>query len=133
MEGDVFFMDKHVQMIKVVEANSGAKFQDLYNKTAEELAEYDPEIEIEHKASGHCAYFMYEVNIAEKMTIKEALHAVGIYHTCSECPCLEIGQDGRRKKWNCERSSTGFSYSDSDMCDDAYKDLVNGDLQLIKR
>lgn len=123
--------NKTIKQIKVVEASNGARFQDLYNQTAEELADCDVEIEIEHKASGHCAYFMYTMNIPEKMSLGEALNQYGISHKCSECPLMEIGSDARRKKWYCARKEK-FLHMDNEMCDYAYEKLLAGMLKLRK-
>lgn len=121
---------KCLPQIKVVEASNGNKFQELYNEASEELADCDLEIEIQHKDKGHCAYFMYTMHISEQMTVKEALEAVGIHHTCSECPKLEIGSDARKKRWPCSISDNGSSSIDSTMCEEAYRLLAEGKLHL---
>lgn len=121
---------KWLPQIKVVEASNGNVFQRLYNEASEELSDCDLEIEIQHKEKGHCAYFMYTMHKPEQMTVKEALEAVGIHHTCSECPYLQIGSDARKKKWPCELSPYGSSSIDSSMCEEAYKLLAEGKLHL---
>jgi hypothetical protein len=128
--GGVFFMgSKILKQIKVVEASNGARFQELYNKTAEELEEADVEVEIQHKSTGHCAYFMYTVNIPDKKTLSDLFREVGITHRCYECPYLNIGTDARRRSWDCLRS--GYkAYMDSEMCEEAYRDLAEGKMVL---
>ena len=121
---------KNLLQMKVVEAHSGAKFQELYNRTAEELADYDPDVQIEHKSEGHCAYFMYNLHIHGEISVKEALNMAGISHHCSECPCLQIGTDKRKKRWKCDHAPYGESYMDAEMCDYAYQLLIEGKLLL---
>lgn len=123
---------KSIKQIKVVEACNGAEFQELYNKTAEELSECDVEVEIEHPSKGHCAYFMYTLHIQEPKTIKQALNEVGVHHYCCECPFLQMGSDARVKKWKCDQSPYGTARIDDEMCEFAYGLLVKGDLELIK-
>ena len=121
---------RSVLQLKVVESHDGAVFQDLYNKTAEELSEYDPEVRIEQKSEGHCAYFMYTMHIQEKMSLKDAFSMFGFSHKCAECPSLEIGTDARRKTWGCPHSPYGESREDADMCEYMYKLLAQGKVLL---
>ena len=121
---------KSLLQIRVVESQDGAVFQDLYNRTAEELSQYDPEIRIEQKPSGHCAYFMYRVHIQEQMNLKEAFKQFGYAHKCIECPALEVGADARRKTWGCKYSPYGESRVDADMCDYMYNLLAQGKVLL---
>lgn len=121
--------NKIIKQIKVVEASNGARFQELYNKTAEELSDADVVVEIEHKTSGHCAYFMYTMNIPEEVSLSDAFHEAGIYHICAECPYMEIGTDARKRRWYCEKYQC-YKHMDQDMCEEAYRELAKGKLVI---
>ena len=121
---------KSLLQLRVVEAHDGAIFQEQYNKTAEELSQYDPEIRIEQKSSGHCAYFMYTVHIEDQMSLSDAFRRFGYAHKCMECPFLEIGTDARRKTWACPYSPHGESRVDAEMCEYMYKLLAQGKVLL---
>lgn len=121
---------KSLLQLRVVEAHDGAVFQERYNRTAEELSQYDPEIRIEQKTTGHCAYFMYTAHIQDQMSLGDAFRELGYAHKCIECPFLQIGNDARRKTWGCPYSPYGESRVDADMCEYMYDLLAQGKVLL---
>lgn len=107
--------------VKTVTASDVKSFDKLYNSTADELAQYDPEAK---DIDALTARFYYK----ESSYTSESLADDFMQHhercTCSDCPYLEIGTDARRKWFPCKYSPCGETRSDSEACDQFYKEAV---------
>ena len=114
---------KTVQQIKVVSATNGADFERKFNAAAEDLAKYEPEVQLK-SGDGFCAYFMYNMNICQPETLEDnfSMH-VNVCH-CSDCKFLEIGTDARRKTFPCPYAEYGETRIDSPACERFYEEAV---------
>lgn len=107
---------------KTIAAKSPAEFDKLYNSTADELAEFEPEVEEYMWGEMRCAEFKY----TETKKIREDLADDFMQHDveckCKDCPFLEIGTDARRRWFPCQYATYGETRMDSPACDMFYKE-----------
>ena len=118
------------QRLKVVQSKDPQRFQDEFNDAADELQEYDPEIELKEEGGTHYAYFRYAMHKPVPETLEDEFSLAGIRHYCSDCPFLEIGHDARRKTWPCKYSEFGESNMDRPACELFLKKLMQGTVRV---
>lgn len=111
------------RQIKVVSATNGADFERKFNEAANELAKYDPEVQMKD-SDGFCAYFLYNLNICMPENVMDDFNIHHIECKCCDCPFIEIGTDARRKWFPCPYSSTGETRLDSPACEVFYKEAI---------
>lgn len=115
---------KHLEkkQTKIIAAKSPAEFEKLYNSMADELAEFEPEVEEYMWGDKRCAEFKY----TETKKIREDLADDFMQHDveckCKDCPFLEIGTDARRRWFPCQYATYGETRMDSPACDMFYKE-----------
>ena len=107
--------------VKTITAEDIKSFDKLYNSTADELADYHPEVT---EFDALTARFYYKITEKSRECLADDFMQANERCTCSDCPYLEIGTDARRKWHPCQFSKLGETRIDSPACDEFYRQAV---------
>lgn len=109
---------------KTIAAKTPEEFDKLYNSTADELGQYEPEVD-EFQMDGKLyARFIYVERTKIRENLEDDFMQENVRCHCSDCPFIEIGTDARRRWFPCPYSSTGETRVDSPACAIFYQEAV---------
>lgn len=112
---------KETKRVLTITAESQQEFDNLYNSTADRLAQYAPETKDIDALTTRFYYTIVE-DIAE--TKEDEFMQENVRCTCSDCPFLQVGTDARRRWYPCEYAPHGESRMDSPACETFYKEAI---------
>lgn len=122
---------RKIRKLRVVSSADSAEFESAYNELAEELADYDPEVEIREVGGKMWAMFHYTVDEVVFETVADEFHAEGIRYTCDCCPLHDEIVDKRVNMVGCKYSEFGETNRKHEACEYFYKMLKQGQVQPL--
>ena len=124
-------LTKTLQKIKVVQSDDPEEYEAKFNKAAEDLAEYEPEIKEQAFNGTHCAYFRWAETKQEFNLISDEFHAEGIHYLCAQCPLHDPADDGRRMQVWCKYHDCGTTHLKHEACEYFYKLLKQNEIKPV--
>ena len=109
---------------KTIAARSPDEFDRLYNATADELSQYEPEVEEFQMGNTMYARFKYIETVKVRESFEDDFMQEGERCHCADCPFLQIGTDARRKTFPCEYAAYGETRMDNAACEVFYREAV---------
>ena len=122
---------KRVKKIKVIQTKDPEQFQDKYNTIMDELADFEPEANIQSFNGEHVAYISYEEIIRSFDRVSDEFHAEGIHYLCSQCPYHEPAEDGRQKHVWCKYADCGMTDLRHEACEMFYTQVKQKEVKPI--
>lgn len=114
---------------RVIETESGAEYERLFEEAMEELGKYGPVVIDKLNAKGHCSYIEWIEEVKIPDDIREEMHLDDIYFNCGQCPYFIYPGDGRVKYFYCKKMCRKVSDS-SDACLWVYQQVAKGEIQI---
>ncbi len=124
-------LSKRVKKIKVIQTKDPQEFQELYDKWMDELAEYEPEDDVQQYAGEHVAYIRYEQVTHSFDRVSDEFHAEGIRYLCDQCPYHEPAEDGRQKRVWCKYADCGMTDLRREACEMFYTQVKQKEVKPI--
>lgn len=125
-------LSRTTQKYKVISTNDAFEFETRLNSFLKSLDEKGIEYEVQtNPTAGLLAFIIYRESIVIPEGLKEEYELAGERHYCIECPFYVRPTDGRVKNTRCGLSGK-LTRRDDSCCDDFYKKMEKGEIELIE-
>ena len=124
-------LHRTLKKIKVIQTKDPNLFQEVYDRTMDELSEYEPEDDIQQYNGEHIAYIRYWDHVEEFNSVADEFHAEGIHYLCNQCPLHEPAEDGRQRHVYCKYADTGMTDLKREVCEMFYKMVKQNEIKPL--
>ena len=88
---------------RVIECANGKEYENLFEKTMDELAKFSPVVIDKLNAEGHCSYIEWIETYTVPENIRDEYLLQDVRYTCRQCPFYAVNPDGRKRYHDCDR------------------------------
>ena len=125
-------LSRITQKYKVISSTDAFEFESRLNGFLQGLDAQGIQYEVQtNPTAGLLAFVIYKERVNIPEDTKEEYEMAGERHYCIECPFYDRPTDGRIKYTRCKLSNK-LTRRDSSCCDDFYKKMEKGEIELIE-
>ena len=120
------------EKVKTISSSNAEDFDERLNKALTDFGNKGIRYELRLAPElGFTAFIVYKEAFMIPETVADEFELGGETHRCIECPFYVRPTDGRVKWTRCE-ITPGLHSRDSYCCEEFYKKLLNGEIELVE-